>query len=260
MKKIFLAIFLLWAGISHTQDFSMYQKFWFMQNGDTLPYRILLPENFDTNKEYPLILFLHGRGESGNNNESQLANGGALFLKEANRKNYPAIVVFPQNAKNSYWSNVQTVANDKGRRSFYFVHSGEASPSMKMVMSLMDNLFKQYKIKRDQVYVMGLSMGGMGTFEVVNRMPNTFAAAVPICGGANTTTAKNLKNTAWWVFHGGKDDVVLPQFSENMVKAMKKNNVNVKFTLYPEANHNSWDAAFSEPNLLKWLFSQRRKP
>ncbi len=263
MKKLFFFAVLISAVFAgKAQDYSLFKKEWLFQSGDTLPYRLLLPENFDPNKKYPLILFLHGRGESGTDNEKQLTHGAKLFLADSNRKNFPAIVVFPQCASNSYWSNVQTVTEGSKQsvRTFYFLKEGEASSSMKMVMYLLTNLFSRFKIQSDQVYAMGLSMGGMGTFEIVRRMPTTFAAAIPICGGAHPATAGQLKKTNWWVFHGGKDDVVLPAYSENMVKAMKKYSVPVKFTLYPEANHNSWDAAFAEPDLLKWLLKQKRKP
>ena len=259
MKPLFSIIFLLLSvSFLHAQDFSLFEKYRFMQSGDTLPYRILLPENFDVKKSYPLVLFLHGRGESGNDNEKQLAHGAKLFLDSVNRKKYPAIVVFPQNPYQYYWSNVQTVSKENGERTFYFVKTGEPSTSMRMVISLLYNLQKRYKIEKTQIYVMGLSMGGMGTFEIVNRMPYTFAAAVPICGGANPSIASNLKGTNWWVFHGAKDDIVNPKLSQDMVKAMRRNGVNVKFTLYPEANHNSWESAFAEPDLLKWIFSQKR--
>ena len=259
MKRIlFVLAAVLIAAVTHAQDYSLYQKFKLIQNGDTLPYRLLLPENYNPKKKYPLVLFLHGRGESGNDNEAQLLHGASLFLKAENRKNYPAIVVFPQNAVKYYWSNVQTVADSNGKRSFYFVTGGDPSPSMRLVIALMDNLNRQYQIRQDKVYVMGLSMGGMGTFEIVDRMPGIFAAAVPICGGANPGIAGNLKNTAWWVFHGGRDEVVSPEYSRRMVAAMKAKAVPVRFTVYPEAGHNSWDAAFAEPGLLKWLFSYKR--
>lgn len=243
------------------QDLSLFKKEWLFQSGDTLPYRILLPKNFDAAKKYPLILFLHGRGESGTDNEKQLVHGAKLFLADSNRNNFPAIVVFPQCPVNSYWSNVQMIAegNKTASRSFYFTKEGEATAAMKMVMALMGNLFTRFKIQENQVYVMGLSMGGMGTFEIVRRMPGTFAAAIPICGGANTATAGSLTKTNWWVFHGGKDDVVLPKYSEDMVKSMKRYRVPVTFTLFPDANHNSWDPAFAEPGLLAWLFKQKKK-
>jgi|SRR6218665_61363 len=255
-KNIFLFICLGFTAATNAQNRGLYEKFQFIQNGDTLPYRILLPENYDSSKAYPLVLFLHGRGESGNDNERQLANGSALFLRDSVRKKYPAIVVFPQCAANSYWSNVHTVADSKGRRTFYFVPDGEASSSMKLLLSFTSNLEVRYKIKKDQIYVMGLSMGGMGTFEIVRRKPGYFAAAIPICGGADPTTALSMKRTKWWIFHGGKDDVVPTVFSEKMQAALKKAGATVKYTLYPEANHNSWDPAFAEPDLLRWLFSQ----
>ena len=101
-------------------------------------------------------------------------------------------------------------------------------------------------------------MGGMGTFEMVARNPELFAAAVPICGGANPASVAQMKNTNWWIFHGAKDDVVPPDLSRQMHDAILKVNANVKLTMYPEANHNSWDSAFAEPELLPWLFAQRK--
>jgi len=261
MKKILLPLLLLIsvAVTAQQRDLSAYQRYQFIQNGDTLPYRLLLPENYDPQRAYPLVLFLHGRGESGRDNEKQLVHGASLFLRDSIRQRYPAIVVFPQCAETSYWSNVQTVADSTGQRKFYFVPDGPPSQAMQLLVSLTGHLLEQYKVKRDQVYVMGLSMGGMGTFELVRRLPKTFAAAAPICGGADPSTAPLLKGVNWWVFHGAKDDVVLPEYSEKMVAALKKTGAKVRFTLYPGANHNSWDPAFAEPGLLAWLFSVRKK-
>ena len=101
-------------------------------------------------------------------------------------------------------------------------------------------------------------MGGMGTFEIAWRNPTLFAAAFPICGGGDPATAKEISKINWWVFHGAKDDVVPPSNSETMVTALKAAKADVKFTLYPDANHNSWDPAFAEPGLLPWLFTQKR--
>jgi predicted peptidase len=260
-KKILLTFLVLQMfQISWTQDFSQFEKHWLIQNGDTLPYRILFPENYDATKKYPLVLFLHGRGESGTDNEKQLTHGAKLFLLDSIRKKHPAYVVFPQCSDKSYWSNVQmaTTLSKTSKRTFYFVADGEASMPMKMVSGLLDNLLERYKVEKQQVYVMGLSMGGMGTFELVRRKPGVFAAAIPICGGAHPATAPKLIKTKWWVFHGGKDDVVLPEYSEKMVQALKKAKASVKFTLFNNANHNSWDPAFAVPHLLEWLFAQRK--
>lgn len=259
VKRLLLCILIGSISIAplKSQKHPIFERFQFVQNEDTLPYRILLPENYDTAKSYPLVLFLHGRGESGSDNEKQLNVGSSLFMQDAVRKKYPAIVVFPQCAANSYWSNVQVIVDARGKRSFYFVPDGDPSVSMKLLLGFTNNLEARYKIKKDQVYVMGLSMGGMGTFEIVRRKPGYFAAAIPICGGADTTTAMTLTKTKWWIFHGAKDDVVPPQFSDKMQAALKNAGATVKYTVYPEANHNSWDPAFNEPDLLSWLFAQR---
>jgi predicted peptidase len=257
---VILGICLLTTTNLQAQDLSVYEKHWFIQNGDTMPYRILLPPSFDPAKTYPLVFFLHGRGESGSDNEKQLANGAKLFLRDSIREKYPAIVVFPQCPANNYWSNVQAVAKDQknGKRDFFFIADGPPTDAMQALVQLVGNIMVRYPVKKEQVYVMGLSMGGMGTFELVKRMPGTFAAAIPICGGAHPATAPQLKGTNWWVFHGGKDDIVLPSFSEEMVKAMKQSKVTVNFNLFPSANHNSWDPAFAEPSLMAWLFQQRK--
>lgn len=257
LKTVFLLCFL--PTFLKAQNFSLYQKKWMVQGGDTLPYRILLPIDYDSSKKYPVVFFLHGAGERGRDNEKQLVHGSKLFLKEETRINYKAIVIFPQCPTSDYWANVLRDHDDKGKRNFNFLEAGIPGRYMSLTMELVKFILKTYPAKTDQVYVGGLSMGGMGTFELVRRMPDTFAAAFPICGGANPETASGMKKVNWWIFHGAKDDVVPPFHSENMVKALKAAGANVKFTLYPNANHNSWDSAFAEPDLLSWLFAQKKK-
>ncbi|MCR6722244.1 MAG: alpha/beta hydrolase-fold protein [Chitinophagaceae bacterium] len=259
MKRIFfLSLSLIATSVLFAQSLDQYESYRFIQNGDTLPYRILLPENYNPSTEYPLIIFLHGRGESGNDNVKQLTHGARMFLTDSIRKKHPAIVVFPQCGFKDYWSNVHTVADKNGKREFYHVPDGPPSTSMSLLMGLMENLFVQFKIKKDRVYAMGLSMGGMGVFELVRRKPGLVAAAIPICGGAHPATAERMRDVKWWVFHGADDDVVKPEFSVRMVEALKKVNASVQFTLYPGVKHNSWDLAFAEPGLMDWLFAQHK--
>jgi predicted peptidase len=260
MKKItFLLIVFFYTGnMAKAQSASPYQKLNFISEKDTLPYRLLLPENYDATKKYPLILFLHGSGERGNDNEAQLAHGSKLFLKDSIRKNYPAIVVFPQCPVNSFWSNVDIKTNEKGERDLKFQTGGKLTVAMDLLQQLVKNIIKDYRVQKKQIYVGGLSMGGMGTFEIVSRNPKLFAAAFPICGGADSATASKIKRVSWWVFHGAKDDVISPKYSQQIVDALKKVNAHVKFTLYPQANHNSWDSAFAEPGLFPWLFSNKK--
>jgi predicted peptidase len=255
--NIFL-ILLFFSKPIFAQDFSLYQKKDFRQAGETLPYRILYPLNYDSTKKYPLILFLHGSGERGIDNEKQLSHGGNLFLKDSIRMNFPSFVVFPQCPESSFWSNVIIKKDSIGTRKFTFLTGGEPNRSLVLTEALIQKLLYTLPVYKRKVYVMGLSMGGMGTFEIVGRNPHLFAAAIPICGGANPETAKILKKTKWWIFHGAKDDTVSPEFSIQMAEALKKEKANVKFTLYPEEKHDSWDKAFSEPSLLPWLFDQHR--
>lgn len=259
MKKIILSCcFILAAIIVCAQDYSAYQKKWMVQGSDTMPYRILLPLNFDATKTYPVVFFLHGSGERGNDNEKQLVHGAKIFLKEDIRKNFPAIVVFPQCSSSGYWSNVLRSFDASKKIGYTFLTEGEPTRDMQLLQLLLENILDGYPVNKGQVYVGGLSMGGMGTYELVRRNPGMFAAAFPICGGANPATASVMKRVSWWIFHGAKDDEVYPAFSEKMFAAFKKEHTNVQLTLYPEANHNSWDATFAEPGLLSWLFAQHK--
>lgn len=240
------------------QDYSRYERTTFISAGDTLPYRILFPENFDSSRKYPVLFFLHGRGESGTNNEDQLRNGGSLFLKPELRSQFPCIVIAPQCQSDSYWSNVKIRTDTSGTRSFFFRKRGKPTKAMRTLLGFVDRILEKPFIDSTQVYAGGLSMGGMGTFELLRRKQGLFAAAFAICGGDDVANVKKYQDVPLWIFHGGKDDVVAPEFSEKIVDKLRKTDADVKFSFYPEANHNSWDTAFAEPDLLPWLFSKRR--
>ena len=239
------------------QDTNLYKPEKFIRGTDTLLYRILMPENFDKTKTYPVLLFLHGAGERGNDNKAQLIHGSKLFLRPEVRANYPAIVIFPQCPEDSYWSNVKS-STVNGKRNFEFEKGGKPTLAMKMVMSLMEQVKDLPYTDNKRIYAGGLSMGGMGTFEILRRMRGEFAAAFAVCGGDNPENVRKYKNIPLWIFHGAKDDVVPPENSQIIADALKAKKADVKFTMYPEANHNSWDQAFAEPELLSWLFSHKR--
>ena len=261
MKKIFIPLLIVAASCTTKPDLSLFQKRVFTADTDTLPYRLLLPEPCDAGKEYPLVLFLHGAGERGNDNEKQLMNGaGALFLKEDVRRNYPCIVLAPQCPASDYWSNVLITTDSVTRqRTFTFRADGEPTHAMTAVIQLLHETIRQYPVDKSRIYVGGLSMGGMGTFEIVRRNPGVVAAAFPLCGGAHTATAKDLTRTAWWIFHGAADDVVASSHSQDMFLALQDAGATVGFTLYPHATHNCWDAALADPELLKWLHSVKNE-
>lgn len=239
----------------YAQYQEMYSHEKFVNNNDTLLYRMLLPKDFSRDKEYPLVLFLHGSGERGNDNASQLIHGSKLFADQSNRDNFPAIIIFPQCPKDDYWANVETDRTTKPI-GLSFDLDTEPTESLNLVMLLMDEMTNKSFVKTDQLYIGGLSMGGMGTFEILYRKPNMFSAAFAICGGGNTEAVTSYaKKTALWVFHGANDDVVDPQLSIEIVSAYLKAGGKPNFNLYAKDDHNSWDSAFAEPNLLPWLFS-----
>ncbi|GAB3646201.1 dienelactone hydrolase family protein [Echinicola sediminis] len=243
------------------QDKTLFEKRVFInKEGDSLLYRILYPEDYDKGKKFPLVLFLHGAGERGNDNEKQLAHGADLFLKAENREHFPAIVIFPQCPEDKYWIDISIRKELRGNGDPDFDQSIEQpSEQLQLVNALVDHISKKEKVNKKRRYVMGLSMGGFGTFETLGRWPKKYAAAVGICGGGNIDLAKRYApHVAVWISHGAKDDIVPPELSQRVYQALKKENAEVHFTLYPDANHNSWDPTFAEPTLLPWLFSKHK--
>ena len=255
---LFLGLLFL-SMTTSAQDFSDFQSKQLVYRGDTLPYRILYPEDYDINKKYPVLFFLHGAGERGNDNEKQLTHGAALFLSDSVRAAFPAIVVFPQCPADSYWSNVDIHAQEGGGREFYFHTGGRPSKGMALFLRLLNNVLKNEAVDDQRVYIGGLSMGGMGTYEALWRKRNLFAGAFAICGGDHTSNVKKYANIPLWIFHGEQDNVVPSTHSHAIVAELNRLGARPKYTFYPTADHNSWDAAFAEANLLPWLFSQIKK-
>lgn len=259
MRKLIAIAVLLFISVHYSiaQDKTLFSKEQFIKEGDTLSYRMLLPENFDANKQYPVLFFLHGSGERGNDNEAQLVHGTKPFLNAENRQKYPTIIIFPQCPQGDFWANVK-FGDGKSTERFSFQKGAKPNKSMNMLMALVAKVKSQKFTDNDRFYIGGLSMGAMGTFEILRRKPNLFASAFAICGGDHVENVKKYKHVPLWVFHGAKDNVVPIQKSEIVVNELKRLGADVKFTVYPDANHNSWDAAFAEPGFLSWIFSFQR--
>jgi len=202
-----------------------------------LKYLFYLPKDYYNAKKiaWPLILFLHGMGERGNDLELVKIHGIPKIVKT--QKDFPFIAVSPQCPTEYVWW-------DKKK--------------LQAVESLILKIIKNYRIDKTRVYVTGLSMGGYGTWALAARRPELFAAAVPICGGGDPATVNVLKNLPIWVFHGGLDKVVLPEESEKMVRALEKDGGKVRYTLYPEAYHDSWTETYDNPALYDWMLSKRK--
>ncbi|MDA0937127.1 MAG: alpha/beta hydrolase-fold protein [Bacteroidetes bacterium] len=256
MKHTFLIVAILMANFPMAQEF---QSDIFSHKNGQLPFRILLPENFDAKRSYPLVLVLHGAGERGDDNVSQLIHGSYLFQSKKFRAEYPSIVVFPQCPKDSYWANVLRDYEKPLDQKYRYSKVLPENPQLEIVEAFLEHIGQQYNIDPSRRYVGGLSMGGMGTFELVSRNPDYFAAAFPICGGGHTNWAPLLQKTPLWIFHGEKDNVVPVKFSVAMFDALKAVGAPVKLTLYPEVLHDSWHNAFADPALMEWLFSNQKK-
>lgn len=269
MKKVlYLAfpLFLLAAGmngqehaaVSPTQTGIYLDTFW-AESGDTLLYRMMLPHGFDVSREYPVVLFLHGMGERGSDNKKQLIHGSKLFSDSIGR--YPAIVIFPQCPETDYWANLDRSQFDaNGMRLFRFrTEDRNPHPGLGKVMRLVRHYASSPFTDDSRFYLVGLSMGAMGTFDLLWRMPDTFAAAAPICGSGPLDKVDLFSELPLWIFHGAKDRTVDPENSLLMVSALREAGAHVRFTMYPDASHNSWDPAFAEPDFLKWLFSHSRE-
>ncbi len=261
MKAIAILFSLISATfVCRAQDKGVFLKETFTDNGFTLPYRVMYPENYDSTKQYPLVFFLHGAGERGDDNEKQLTHGAGFFIKyNHDPSQFPAIVIAPQCPMTSYWANVLRQDNN-GNLSFSFGTTDEPTPAMKTAMALLDRWLSSGKTDVNRVYIGGLSMGGMGTLEMLWRRPNVFAAAFAVCGGADLKKLDVYAKSdiGIWLFHGDADVVVPVERSREVYNALMNKGTDVRYTEYPGVNHNSWDNVFQECGLMPWLFGHKK--
>jgi predicted peptidase len=221
-------------------------------DGETLKYRIHLPDDIPAGKKVPLILFLHGAGERGDDNALQLKHGVTDLIRFS-LTNGSAIVIAPQCPKDMQWVNTNWSAPS---------HSMPSMPStpMKLALLLLQDKIAKLPVDPERVYVTGVSMGGYGTWDIIQRKPDLFAAAMPICGGGDSALAPRLKKMPLWVFHGDMDSAVPVARSRDMVKALKACEGIVQYREYPAAGHDVWTRTYSDRKVLAWLFAQRLKP
>jgi len=220
--------------------------------GETLKYRIHLPADIPAGKKVPLILFLHGAGERGDDNALQLKHGVTDLIRFS-LTNGGSIVIAPQCPKDMQWVNTHWSAPS---------HSMPSMPStpMKLALLLLQEKIAKLPVDPARVYVTGVSMGGYGTWDIIQRKPDLFAAAMPICGGGDSALAPKINKLPLWVFHGDADGAVPVARSRDMVKALKACEGNVQYREYPGAGHDVWTRTYSDRMVLAWLFAQRLQP
>lgn len=194
-------------------------------------YLLYLPTDYNKDKKFPLMLFLHGAGERGSNLNLVKKNGPPGIVEAG--KDLPFIIVSPQCAQGKYWQPHQ-------------------------LKVLLDEVISETNADEDRIYGTGISMGGYGIWACVFSYPEKFAAIIPICGGGEENSAPKIKHLPTWVFHGAKDYIVPLEESEVMVRALEKAGGNVKFTVYPDADHDSWTVTYNNPAIYNWLLSHKK--
>jgi predicted peptidase len=244
-----LLIILVSCGISFSQP-SRFDYHEFSHSEKTLKYRLLVPDANDSRK-YPLVVFLHGSGERGDDNEAQLKWGVSNFATDENMSLFPAFVLAPQCPKNDSWANF-----DGRDRNIHM--KAEPTESMSLLLKLIDQVIKEAPIDPKRVYITGLSMGGYGTFDALARRPDLFAAAVPVCGGGDLKVVTSYAHVPLWIVSGAEDAVVPAQRSIDIVNELMKQGRKPGYTQYAEVGHFSWLMAYSEQLILQWLFRQQK--
>lgn len=210
-------------------------------DGTTSPYIVFVPHDYDGTKAYPVILFLHGSGETkgGKQQPVDVGIGPAIRKRE---KTFPFITIIPQSEKRTWM-----VGTDDGNRA----------------LAMLDSVMKEYKTDKNRVYLTGLSMGGFGTWSLAAAEPQRWAAIVPVCGAIRLHTpqqaAEKIKDIPCWAFHGDMDNSVKVEGSRDMIAALKKAGGIPKYTEYPGVGHNSWDKAYDTDELYTWLLEQKKK-
>jgi predicted peptidase len=242
------------AGITRGEDMAqlLEKRMYKDADGKALRYRLLKPDRYDAHQKYPLVLFLHGAGERGDDNIAQLIHGVPEFAKDENRKKYPCFLAAPQCPANEKWADVDWSAAQHRL-------TDRPAESLRLALEMVESLQKEFAIDSHRLYITGLSMGGFGTWDAITRHPDRFAAAVPVCGGGDETKAERIARLPIWVFHGAKDDAVKPSRSLHMLAALMEAGGMPGYSQYPNVGHDSWVPAYRDGRMLEWLFGQKRK-
>jgi predicted peptidase len=253
MPAILLALLALEVGaVNGYQEMELQHK---TKDGvtQTIKYRLLKPEKIEAGKKYPVVLYLHGAGERGNDNVSQLKFFPTWMAEADRRAKYPCFVIAPQCPNNEKWVN--SPWDKKTSQPL----QPEMTEPIKAAVEMLDAVIAENPVDKDRVYLTGLSMGGYGTWDLAARMPERFAAAAPICGGGDDKQAERLTKLPIWAWHGGADPIVPPQRTRQMIEAIKKAGGSPKFTEIPGVGHDSWTKAYTSPDgLIPWLFEQTK--
>ena len=216
-----------------------------------LPYRLYIPKNYDISKSYPLVLFLHGAGQRGDENIFQMDSYAMLFAQDSIQNIQACFVLVPQCPWYDQW------VNSPWENGSYNIDETPLSAPLSKVIDIIGILKNDYSIDNSRVYVTGLSMGGYGTWDIISRYPLMFAAAIPICGAGDPSKANRIKHIPLQFFHSSDDPTVPVAGSRDMKNALiTENAADFKYKEYDNLGHDCWTSAYFEPGLISWMFSK----
>lgn len=220
----------------------------------TFRYRLLRPPAIERGTTYPVVLFLHGAGERGIENQRQLLYLPQWLAEGQMRQRHPCYLVAPQCRPDHRWTDVPWDAVVSTPQ------PAEPTTDLIAAVAALDDVLAMDAVDPRRVYLTGLSMGGYGAWDLAARSPDRFAALLPVCGGGSEGTAAKLASLPTWCFHGADDKVVPPERSQRMVAAVKAAGGDPRYSELPGIGHDSWTPAYRDPAVLDWLFAQKRRP
>jgi predicted peptidase len=250
MKWIPALVFLclpVWA--QFTADDFMKPYVYTNETGETFPYRLGAPQFPEAGKKYPLILFLHGSGECGTDNLKQIRVGLPALVRTLLKRPEPVMVLAPQSQAGNGWVKRLALTPD-------YAAAKEPAPALAVALELCRYLVAERQADPDRLTITGLSLGGFGTWDAIQREPALFAAAIPICGGGDSRRVRELKRLPIWLFHGRDDKNVPVACGRRMAEALRQLGGRVKYTEYENAAHNVWDRVYADPAVIDWLLKQ----
>jgi predicted peptidase len=216
-------------------------------------YRLMRPEKIEAGKKYPVVLFLHGAGERGSDNQAQLAYLPEWLARSESRKEYPCFLIAPQCPENQKWADTDWSAKES-------IPRGKITPALQAAVDALDELLETAPADPKRIYLTGLSMGGYGSWDLAARTPERFAAVAPICGGGDEHDAARLVDVPIWAWHGEADTAVPVERSRRMIEAIRAAGGHPKLMELAGVGHNSWTPAYTErEGVVPWMFEQVKK-
>ena len=219
-----------------------------------MPYRLFTPKGYDPERPYALILYLHGAGDRGSDNQQQFSQLTMWLARSKHQIETPAFVLAPQCPSGMQW------VDTPWKKGSYSVEQTPLSEPMRAALEILDAVQAEYNIDPDRILITGVSMGGFGAWDLVARFPERFAAVMPVCGAGDPSKAASIAHVPAWIFHGERDYTVPTRGAREMVKALTDAGASPIYVEYKDQEHGVWNDAYKDERALQWFFSQQRRP